>query len=112
MKTIRKFKGSSLGLYDNNSKNGKSVIADKVIDVTPLCPKIKQCVIKYANVTRGRIAQICDWYEKGKDLGMCVHYHINEMTPETLAEDVVFAQRARVMGADALKLSKIIFENQ
>lgn len=112
METLKTLKGSPLGLYDNNSTEETSVVADKVIDVTSMCPESRQCVIKYANVTRGRIAQICDFYEKGKDLGVCVHYHINEMTPVELAEDVVFASSAKMMGANNYDLAKIIFDNQ
>jgi hypothetical protein len=112
METIDRFKDSPLGLFDNNSSEQSSVVADKVLDVTAMCPKSAQCVIKYATVTRGRLAQICHWYTKGIDLGGLIHYHLNEMTPESLAADVVFEGRARVMGANALQLSQIIFDNQ
>lgn len=101
---------SELGLYD--SRNGKSVKAYKIVDATELCTKAKRCVIKYADVVRGRIAQICDWYEPDYDLGMTVHYHINEVSPEWLANDEVFARHCRVMGVDALELSNFIYSNQ
>ena len=99
-----------LGLYD--SRTGGSVIAYRMFDATGMCPGSKRCVIKYADVARGRIAQICDWYEADKDLGATVHYHINEMTPKELAEDVVFARQARVMAVEADVLAKSIFANQ
>lgn len=111
-KTLNELIGSGLGLYDSRSSEGGSVVAYKVIDVTDICPNETQVVIKYANVTRGRIAQICTWYERGKDLGMCVHYHINEMTPETLASDEVFNRHATMFGVRPIKLSKVIFKNQ
>lgn len=99
-----------LGLYD--SRNGNSVTAYKMFDATSLCTDSERCVIKYADVTRGRIAQICDWYKPDYDLGVNVHYHINEMTVEELANDEVFACQCRVMGADAITLAKAIFDNQ
>lgn len=110
LKVLKSFKRSELGMYD--SGNGKSVKAYKVVDVTPLCKKSKQCVIKYANVIRGVIAQICDWSEPGKDLGVTVHYHINEMTAEKLAADEVFQSRALSMGALPFKLAQAIFDNK
>ncbi len=102
--------GSKLGLYDNQTTNKDSITAEKVIDVTSICPKSEQVVIKYAQVQRGMIAQICDWYTKGEDLGVCVHYHINEMTPESLASDIVFAGQSNNMGVSAIELAKTIFD--
>lgn len=104
--------GSELGLYDNNSDNHSSVLADHVIDVTAICSNSARCIIKYANVKRGRIAQINNWYEQDKDLGSSVHYHINEMTPHELALDSVFTSTSRSMRVDPLVLAKIIFANQ
>lgn len=112
MEVLEKLKGCDLGLYDNRSKDNKSVVAEKVIDVTSLCPKSKQVVIKYANVTRGQIAQICDWYDRGKDLGLTVHYHINEMTPVQLANDIVFERQAISMGAHPVELANAIYDNK
>lgn len=103
---------AELGLYDNNSENESSVTADKIIDVTAICPKSARAIIKYANVKRGRIAQINNWYKKDVDMGTSVHYHINEMTTHSLALDEVFERTARVMGADPLTLSRLIFDNQ
>lgn len=101
---------SELGLYD--SRSGNSVTAYKMFDATSLCNDSKRCVIKYADVVRGRIAQINDWYEADTDLGTCVHYHINEMSVEGLANDQVFARQCRVMGAMPLVLAQAIFDNQ
>lgn len=110
IKILENLKGSSMGLYDNNSKDETSVRAEKVIDVTEFCPESKRCVIKYAKVTRGMIAQICDWYEKDKDFGATLHYHINEMTPVELANDIVFSRHCN--GAHPVELAHIIFDNQ
>jgi hypothetical protein len=108
---ISQFIGSELGLYDNNSPDHKSVIADKVIDVTDLCRDSKQVIVKYANVVRGRLAQICNLYEPGKDLGMTVHYHISQMSIADLAHDEVFVSHARSWGAVPYLLAKEIFSN-
>ncbi len=110
MKFLENVKGSRLGLYDNRSKDNKSVTADKVIDVTDFCPESKQCIIKYARVTRGMIAQINDLNEDGIEVGLTLHYHINEMTPITLANDEVF--QTHCMGANPRELAQIIFDHQ
>lgn len=99
-----------LGLYD--SRNGKTIKAYKMADATHLCNDSKRCVIKYANCVRGKIAQICDWYEAEKDLGTTVHYHINEMTFKDLAKDEVFVLRCKVMKADSYSLAKFIYDSQ
>ena len=105
-----RFAKLDLGLYD--SANGKNVKAYKIVDATNLCSNSKKCVIKYANVIRGTIAQICDWYESKKDLGVCLHYHINEMTPDELINDDVFKIRCSLIGADPNMLAQFIFNNQ
>lgn len=99
-----------LGLYD--SANDGNIEAYKIIDATHLCPNSKRCVIKYAKVARGTIAQINNWYERDRDLGSSVHYHINEMTPSELGNDTVFASTSSSMGADPLNLASFIFNNQ
>lgn len=105
--------GSSLGLYDNRSANEDSVLAIKAIDVTAMCPNAARCVIKYARVTRGLIAQICQAYEKGSDLGLTVHWHINEMQAKDLAADPVFFRHATSMGVCyPYDLAVVIFANQ
>ena len=63
IKILENLKGSSMGLYDNRSLEQSSITAEKVIDVTEFCPESKRCVIKYARVTRGLIAKICDWLD-------------------------------------------------
>jgi hypothetical protein len=110
-KPIKELVGSPLGLYDSGSLNTESVTAEKVIDVTDICPKAKKVVIKYAKVTRGRIAQICNWYEAEKDFGSTLHYHINEMTVSDLANDEVFRRTAEGMGAIPPILASVIFKN-
>lgn len=99
-----------MGLYD--SETGRSVEFDKAVDVTHLCLDSLRCVVKYGNAKRGRIAQICDWYEQEKDMGTTVHFFISEMTPMGLAGDVVFNRRARVMHANPFELAKYIYDNQ
>ena len=109
MRQLKKMIGCEMGLYD--SANGASLYAYKVVDMTSLCPKSKQLVIKYTKSVRGIIAQICNWYEKGKDLGTCVHYHIREITADWLANDSVFKMHAISVGADPNKLAKKIIAN-
>jgi hypothetical protein len=99
-----------LGLYD--SRNGKTIKAYKTAEATHLCNDSKRCIIKYANCVRGKIAQICDWYEPTRDLGTTVHYHINEMTVNQLASDEVFAIRCKIMKADPYILAKFIYDSQ
>lgn len=108
--SIWRIASPTLGLYD--SANGNSVTAIHMVDATKFCAKSERCVIKYAPVERGLIAQICDWYEADKDLGGMVHYHINEMKPVELAKDCVFAMKCRVMGCDALDLANFIYDNK
>ncbi len=112
MEILEKFKDSPLGLYDNNSETGNSVLAYKVIDVTELLTDVEQVVIKYAKVTRGTIAQICDWYEKGKDLGLTIHWHIDNITPEQLANDEAFNFRCKIFEVDALVFANVIINNK
>ena len=99
-----------LGLYD--SRNGKTIKAYKMADATHLCCDSAKCVIKYANCIRGKIAQICDWYEATRDLGTTVHYHINEMTVNQLASDEVFVIRCKIMKADPYILAQFIYDSQ
>lgn len=109
MNELKEFNNSEMGLYD--SATGKTVYATKVIDLITKRNFEGQAVIKYTNVKRGLIAQICQWYEKGKDLGMTVHYHINEMTPESLADDSVFDTHAKMIGYKPIDLARIIYDN-
>lgn len=99
-----------LRLYD--TANGNTILAYKVFDATHLCQYSKRCVIKYADCERGRIAQINDWYKKDYDLGMCVHYFINEMTAEQLMSDIVFNRFCESLGILPVNLAEAIFENQ
>jgi hypothetical protein len=109
MNELKEFKNSEMGMYD--SATGKTVRAKKVIDLITKRDFEGQAVVKYANVKRGLIAQICQWYEKGKDLGMTVHYHINEMTMESLAADCVFEPHAKMIGYKPIDLARIIYDN-
>ena len=109
MNELTEFKKSSLGLYD--SANGKSVVAEKVIDLIVPREFKGQAVVKYAKVQKGTIAQICQWYEKGKDLGMTIHYHISQMTPGQLSEDQNFQSHSRMVGYNPIDLATIIYEN-
>lgn len=112
MKKQTKITGArkEMGLYD--SRTGKSILSYKMVDATNICPGSNQCIIKYGNAVRGKIAQICDWYQRSKDLGTILHYHINVMTPDSLTEDSVFSRTARVMCVEPLVLAKFIFDNQ
>ncbi len=112
IEVLDKYKGIKMGLYDAHASGEPSILAEKVIDVTSVCPESPECLIKYAKDTRGMIAQINDRKQKGEDLATKLHYYINEWTPESLAADVVFERRAENMGANAIQLAKIIFENQ
>jgi len=108
---LNEYTGSSLGLYDSADPS-VSITATKVVDASELCRDTERCVIKYASAIRGLIAQICDWYEKGRDLGATVHYFLDEMTPEKLARDEVFESCAENMGADPLELAEAIYANR
>lgn len=110
-RVLADLKGIDLGLFDNH-KTQKSVKAYKVVDVSEFCPQSEQCIIKYANVTRGKIAQICKRYEKGKDLGLNIHYHINEITERDLAADEAFSAVTKSAGCDPKVLSKIIYQHK
>ena|SRR6185503_11482212 len=103
---------AEMGLYDSGTAAQTSVTPYRVIDVTAHCPKAVQVVIKYAKVNRGLIAQLNSLYEKNVDLGVTVHWHINEITAYNLATDVVFERQCSIMGATPLKLATVIFENK
>ncbi len=108
---MKKFLGKKeMGMYD--SGNGKTVTAYKRVDATEICPNSKQIIIKYADVTKGKIAQINNFYEAGVDLGSCLHYHINFMTPEELASDGVFKRTANVLGVPPIDFANFIYSNQ
>jgi len=109
MEELKEFKSSKLGLYD--SATGETVLAEKVINLITKSDFEGQAVVKYAQVERGLIAQICQWYEKGRDLGSVVHYHINEITPQKLAEDSVFIRTANIIGYKPIDLAVVIYHN-
>lgn len=96
-----------LNLFD--SVTDKSVLAYKIVDASMLCPESATCVIKYADATRGRIAQICDWYDAKTDIGVNVHYHLNDSNPLQLSKDEVFVRRCSIMGANPTELASFIF---
>jgi hypothetical protein len=113
VKVLPALKGIDLGLYDSGHKASKSVKAYKVVDVSEFCPECEQCIIKYAKVTKGTIAQICDRYEKGKDLGLTVHWHINQITERDLVADEVFLSVCRAhLGVEPKLLAKLIYQNK
>lgn len=99
-----------LEIYYNRNRN--SATAYKIFDATSLCNDSERCVIKYANVVHGCIAQICDWYDYDCDLGVKIYYYINKMSVEELANDKVFAHQCRMMGVIPLVLAKAVFDNQ
>lgn len=99
-----------MGLYD--SVNAQTVKAYRFVDMSNLCHKAPRLLVKYADVTRGRIAQLCHWYEADEDLGSTVHYHISLMTADELAKDEVFERTAIVVGADPLALAQEIYKCQ
>jgi hypothetical protein len=101
------FEFSSLNLYD--SANGKTILADKVIDITSLCKNREQVILKFANSIRGRIVQICDLYEAGVDMGILVHYFVGEYEPADFEEELKL--RAAILGCDVKQLVKVILEN-
>ena len=100
-----------LGLYDSASEFRTPVIAYKIVDASFLCPESKRCIIKFAKVERGKIAQICKWYNSDIDFGMTLHYHIEEMTPKILAQDVVFYDFITDMKGDPDKVAEFIYKN-
>jgi hypothetical protein len=102
------FENSSLGLYD--SANGQTVTADKVVDISYLCKRSKQVILKFANAERGRIVQICDLYETGVDMGMTIHYFVNEMTREQFENELKL--RASILGCESTDLVQVIFDNK
>ena len=103
----------NMGIYDNRCPGNKTVVPTEVIDISSLCPKIKegQAVLKYAEVTRGRLVQLNDWYKKGEDLGMTTHFHFDELGINGLASDPVFASFARNWGIKPTELARTVFEN-
>lgn len=108
--TITEVANQELGLYDSN--NGKSVLATKIVDASDFCKKSPRCVIKYATVERGDIAQVNNWYYPDRDLGSSVHYFIDEMNLSQLASDIVFERTAKSMGAKPLDLAEFIYNNR
>ncbi len=99
-----------MGLYD--SGNGQTVKAYRFVDMSNLCPMAPRLLVKYADVVRGRIAQLCQWYEADKDVGITLHYHISLMTADELAKDEVFERTAIQVGAVPLALAQEIYKCQ
>ncbi|QKZ15209.1 hypothetical protein [Spirosoma sp. KUDC1026] len=110
MRPVEEVAKKTLGLYDYRAQ--QSLEATKIVDATSICPQAKRCVIKYANDTRGLIAQICNWYSPDDDLGGQVHYFISAMTPVQLADDVVFERTAVGMRVEPIVLASFIYQNQ
>lgn len=104
MKAIIENAKKEMGLYDSDT--GKSVEAYKIIDASQFADDGETMVIKYGDVTRGRIAQICEWYKPKEDFGMVVHYFISEMTKVQLSYEL--QRRFK----DPAALSMFIFDNQ
>jgi hypothetical protein len=94
--------GATMGLYD--SATNKTIYCDKVLKVS------KDCVVKYASDSIGRIAQINDLLPDGR-AGSMVHYHVDQMTTSQLATDVVFKRFVSVMGLDPVELAAKIIAN-
>lgn len=110
MKTfLQLLQKSPMGLYDSDT--GKSLKAYKAVDLTYLCPGSKQFIVKYAKAKRGLIAQINDLYEPGNDLGVQVHYFLNETSAKKLSQDKVFEIRANIAGCDPYTLAVEIYLN-
>jgi len=110
VKVLNKLKGSSLGLYDSNDAGFSTVKAYKVIDITSYCKveNLEQVIIKYAKVKRGTIAQLS---YGSNSCSTFVHYHINEFTRKSLAQDIVFQQRGNILQIPSLTLSNLIYSN-
>ncbi len=110
---LKDYVKEDMGLYDSGDPS-KDVKAYRFIDVTVLCNKklAQQVVVKYANLVNGRIAQLNCFYDKGKDLGMVIHWHINDWDAARLASEDTFAFRCKVIGADPMQLATIIIDNQ
>jgi hypothetical protein len=104
------FAKQDLGMYD--SATGKDVLAYKMWDASHMSAKNEKVVIKYAEVKRGRIAQICNWYTHTEDIGTTIHYFLNETTPEKLAGDYNFIVHSQVLGIDRMEFAQAIFEHQ
>lgn len=107
LKTLQK---SSVGLFDSDTN--KSLKAYKAIDITDMCTDCEQLIIKYCKAKRGLIAQLSNLYEKEKDLGIQVHYFLNEKSAKTLSEDEVFKRMAKNCGCDAWELALTIYLNK
>jgi len=105
-KSIKK----EMGLYDSN--NELSIEADSFVDISEYCPEVEQCVIKYGKSKRGTIAQICEFYTKGVDLGATVHFFLNEETEDTLIKNSWFDIRSKVLGINPKLLAKLIYKNR
>lgn len=99
----------NMGIVD--SQTGKRIFADKIIDISEHCPEAAQCVIKYGNAKRGRIAQICEFYQKNIDLGSTVHFFTTDETQQSVVKNNWFELRAKVSGIKPELLAKLIYEN-
>lgn len=107
---IPELKGSLLGVYDSSSKDAKSLVADKVIDISGMCSTVKeQAVVKYARCSDGRtLIQLKDCSKKDKDIGSSVHFLCEKNEEDTLSTDPTFIKFSARWGIGALKLAQII----
>jgi|GEM_PF-5752838 len=107
---IPELKGSLLGVYDSSSKDAKSLVADKVIDISGICPSVKeQAVVKYARCSDGRVlVQLKDCSKKDKDIGSSVHFLREKNEEGALSTDSAFIRFSERWGIEALKLAQVI----
>lgn len=93
------------GLYD--SANGRSLVAEKVIDITDDCPSKERTILLFTRAERGRIVQIAHPYDGEKYMGSQIHFFVDELNEPVPARDDTFqmtADRAGMTRSDFQQL--------
>ena len=101
-----------------------SIPAEKVVDISELCPVLKddeeegQAILKYAQYQGHRIVEIWNigWdtrkKKKKKIHEGCVHFHLEELTEDELAEKLYYCLvTENIWGISRKELARIVFEH-
>lgn len=96
-----------------DSDTGKSLLAEKVVDITEDCPngnKKDRFLLLYTRAERGRIVQITSPHDGEKYMGMHIHFFVDEIECEmnVAPRNDTFGMWARMMGFDKPALRIII----
>lgn len=106
MKNVTITKAHNPMLYD--SANGKSLKAEKVVDVTAECGDRERTLMLFTRAERGPIVQICHPYDGEAYMGAMTHFFIEELARPIDERDDTFALMARRAGMSRPEFVKLV----